>query len=72
MGKTVLKRFVKNKRAVVGLTIFAVLLFLALTADLYIDYDSQVINQDISKQFLEPSSEHWMGTDAYGRDIFSG
>lgn len=70
MGKTVLKRFAKNKRAVVGMTIFAVLVFLALTADLYIDYDTQVINQDISQQLLKPSADHWMGTDSYGRDIF--
>ena len=70
MGKTVLKRFIKNKRAVIGLVIFGVLLFLALTADLYIDYDTQVINQNIASQLQGPSPEHWMGTDAYGRDIF--
>ena len=37
--------------------------------DKIVPYDPYA--QDMSKSLLPPSAEHWMGTDRYGRDMFS-
>jgi len=50
-----------------GLT--AALLLAALFADRLAPYDPYLQNYDIS--FQPPSAEHLMGTDRYGRDLFS-
>lgn len=63
-------RLKKNKGAMSGLIIIAVLVAGALTADLWIDYDSQVITQHISERLQWPNSKHILGTDEYGRDLF--
>ncbi len=65
------RRFKKNKLAMIGLILFAVMLCLAITAPLYIDYEADVITQTISERYQGPSVEHIFGTDQFGRDIFS-
>ncbi len=47
----------------------AALLLVTLFADKIVPYDPYLQNYDIS--FQPPSAEHWMGTDRYGRDLFS-
>lgn len=64
-------RLKKNKQAMLGLCIFCVILLVALTADFLVDYNTDVIKQDIGNKLQTPSAEHWLGTDGYGRDIFS-
>ena len=51
------------------LALAAVLLIVTLFADKLTPYDPYLQNYDIS--FQPPSTEHWMGTDRYGRDLFS-
>lgn len=68
---TVWSRFCKNKVAVFGLVLFAVMAIIALTAGLYIDYDEDVVYQHISEAYQSPSSEHILGTDSLGRDLFA-
>jgi len=51
------------------LILTAVLLLVALFADKLVPYDPYLQNYDIS--FQPPSAEHLMGTDRYGRDLFS-
>ncbi len=51
------------------LGVVAALLLVTLFADKIVPYDPYLQNYDIS--FQPPSSEHWMGTDRYGRDLFS-
>ncbi|MFR9189925.1 MAG: ABC transporter permease [Anaerotruncus massiliensis (ex Togo et al. 2019)] len=65
------RRFFRNKQAVIGLVIFVMLVFVAVFADVLVDYDNQVIKQDIVNKRQPPSSEHLMGTDDYGRDILA-
>ena len=63
------RQFKKNKLALFGLVIIAVMVVLALAAPLFIDFEKDVIEQSVMDRLKGPSAEHWLGTDAYGRDI---
>lgn len=54
---------------VVGLSIFATMLLLSLVGLLHPPYSPDSIS--IAHRFQYPSALHWMGTDEYGRDVFS-
>jgi peptide/nickel transport system permease protein len=63
------RRFMRNKPAVAGLVIFALLALLALagpfvSAWAYDDLDFLALRQP-------PSSKHWLGTDVVGADMFA-
>ncbi|MEK8199695.1 MULTISPECIES: nickel transporter permease [Lysinibacillus] len=63
------RSFKKSKVSLVGA---GIVLFFILLAILGPYVAPQGINeQDLSKRLLAPSSEHWFGTDDFGRDIFS-
>lgn len=64
-------RLRKNKTAVAGLVILAILGILIITAGFMFDYDADVIRQNASQRLKPPSGEHWMGTDEAGRDIMA-
>lgn len=64
------KRMKKNKIAMLGLVIFIVIIFCTIFADMIVPY-SVSLEQNIKNRLQSPSSEHWFGTDAYGRDIFA-
>ena len=63
-------RFKKNKGGMIGLIIIVIFALIALTIDLWVDYDTQVIAQNISERLQGPSLQHLFGTDESGRDIF--
>ncbi len=63
------KRFIKNKTAITGLIIFGILLFAVIVFPLLPNYDALSVNSSNINQ--GPSSEHWWGTDANGRDFWS-
>lgn len=65
-----MKRYMKNKLSVFGLVIFLFLVFMALTADLFFDYEAQAIEQNMQLRFLGMCAEHPFGTDQLGRDMF--
>ncbi len=56
-------------RLVFFLILAAILLLVTLFADRLAPYDPYA--QDLSRSMLPPSAEHLMGTDRYGRDMFS-
>ncbi len=62
-------RFRKNKGAVTGMIILAILFTIALTVDLWLDQEL-VIGQSIRDKLQSPSLEHFFGTDEMGRDLF--
>ncbi len=64
------RRLKKNKTAMLGLAIIVIILLAAIFADLIVPY-SLAVEQNPSARLKGPSSEHWFGTDAYGRDIFA-
>lgn len=61
--------FKRNKSAVVGLVMIIALVVIAIFAPWIAPHDP--LEQSIINKFLSPSSEHWLGTDNYGRDILS-
>jgi peptide/nickel transport system permease protein len=64
-------RFKKNKLAILGLCVLGVLLLIVFLAPFYADYEN-AIKQDIPNAFHPPGEKgHILGTDAYGRDLFT-
>src|SRR5687767_13968306 len=58
-----------NRLSYIGITIATVVILTALFAPFIATHD--VIVQDLANRFASPSAEHWFGTDALGRDVFS-
>lgn len=54
---------------VFGLSVTLLLFFAAITAEYIAPYDPYEI--DLGNALVQPSSEHWLGTDALGRDTLS-
>ncbi len=64
-------RLKKNKGAMAGLAVVTILVILALTSGLFLDYETDVIGMNTPERFQTPSFKHPMGTDEFGRDILS-
>ena len=58
-----------NKMVITGATIVTFLVIMAVLAPLFSSYDYK--EQNISERLQPPSSKHLMGTDEYGRDVFT-
>lgn len=65
------RRLCRNKTALLGLVIFALLALMAILSPIVLDYETQVIKADYSSTLQAPSAAHWFGTDELGRDIFN-
>ena len=63
------KRLCRNKTAVLGLVIVALLTLMAILSPILIDYETQVIKTNYSEALQAPSANHWFGTDEMVRDI---
>ncbi|KYG59900.1 ABC transporter permease [Planococcus maritimus] len=67
---TTMKRLFKNKLAIAGLVIVILQVILALFAPFMTAYDPAA--QNLANRELPVFSEgHWLGTDNYGRDVWS-
>jgi peptide/nickel transport system permease protein len=64
-----LRAFGRNFTMLLGGALLFVLVVLALAAPLLAPFDPIELN--VVERLLPPSSEHWFGTDAFGRDIYS-
>lgn len=65
------RHFRRNRVAVIGLGVIALFYLIALLAPLIAPYDP-IAQRDIARtSFLPPSSDHWLGTDRFGRDVLS-
>ena len=53
----------------IGAAIILVMVFLAATADLVAPYDP--LATDYAAMLAAPNKAHWLGTDAFGRDVLS-
>jgi len=65
----VLRRLSKNPSAMIGLVVVVVLVLMAIFAPLIAPFPYD--KQNLLSTRKAPSSEHIMGTDELGRDIFS-
>lgn len=63
------KRLVKNKLAMLGLIFLILLAVMAIMGPILSPYE--VNRQDLPNQYQPPSADHWFGTDAAGRDVFT-
>jgi peptide/nickel transport system permease protein len=68
-GNKTLRRFTKHRAAMVSAVILALLVLLAVFAPIIAPYAPDKI--DSSNLYAASSSQHWMGTDGLGRDVFS-
>lgn len=63
------KRLKKNRAAMIGLYMVILFVIIAIFAPLLAPYPPDEI--DLFNVLKEPSREHWLGTDYYGRDLLS-
>jgi len=64
-----LDRFMNNKAAVVSTVVLVLLVLMSLAAPLLTKWDPSASDLTISD--LPPSSEHWLGTNNTGQDLFA-
>jgi peptide/nickel transport system permease protein len=65
----ILREFVKNRYAVIGLLCLVIIILLAVFAPSVTSYDPLARNAE--DRLIGPSSTHLMGTDSLGRDVFT-
>ncbi len=63
------RRFRRNKGAMIGLAILAVLIVIALTVDIWLP-DETINGINVLEKLQHPSLKHPFGTDEMGRDLF--
>lgn len=63
------RRLRANGSALFGLCVIVILLLAALFAPLLATHD--IFEQNLAARLLAPSTEHWLGTDELGRDVYS-
>lgn len=63
------RKFFKNKIAMVSFIFLLTIIIVSFLAP-YIA-TQEITRVNISKMSLEPSAEHWLGTDKSGRDVFT-
>jgi ABC-type dipeptide/oligopeptide/nickel transport system permease subunit len=65
----VARDLLRSRGVMIGGTLFLVLMVIAIAAPVIVPYNP--IEQDYGQTLRPPSREHLMGTDNFGRDIFS-
>lgn len=63
------RRLRMNKLAMVGLVVIILLVLMAIIGPMISGYT--YYKQDFTAKNLQPSAEHWFGTDSSGRDMFT-
>jgi len=67
--RRIMDRFVQYRPAVFGIVFLVILILVAVFAPFVAGQDP--FYQDYSSLKSPPSAEHWLGTDALGRDVWS-
>lgn len=69
LTKIFFRKFLKNKLAVIGAIILFIIILAAILAPFIAPYNPAETH--LTDKLKPPSKEYWLGTDRYGRDIFS-
>ncbi len=64
-----MKRYLKNKNFLIGFVIVSLIVIMAVLSFVWTPYDPNKMH--IRERLKPPSMRHILGTDQYGRDIFS-
>ena len=67
--KDAVKRFCRNKGAVVGVILILIITLFAILAPMFSSWDYAEINTSLKN--IAPNGEHLFGTDSYGRDLWT-
>ncbi|HIC96353.1 TPA: ABC transporter permease, partial [Candidatus Bipolaricaulota bacterium] len=67
--KRIFRTFLKNRTAVIGTVIALIVVLIAVLAPWISPYDP--LKQNVYYRLTPPEGSHPLGTDLYGRDIFS-
>lgn len=65
----VVRKFLNNRLAVLGLVVFSIILLASIFAPMLTPWDPSKVN--LRDMMQEPSLDHWFGTDKTGRDVFA-
>ena len=65
------RRFRRNRLAMAGLAIMVFLYWVTLMAPFLAPYDPNFQGNIVLNRYQSPSMEHFLGTDKFGRDIFT-
>ncbi|MCA0399903.1 MAG: ABC transporter permease [Proteobacteria bacterium] len=68
-GAMRLRRLLANPSSAIGLVLVLALVFVAIFAPLIATHDPNA--QDFAMRLKPPSAAHWLGTDQFGRDLYS-
>lgn len=71
MAQETWRRLLQNKGAIFAMIFLLVLVILAISSGFIFDYETDVIGQNMADKLMPPCSQHWFGTDEYGRDLFA-
>jgi len=70
-GRETWRRFRRHRQAILGLALIVLLTGTALLAPALAPYDPDAQTDIVATRYQAPSVSHPMGTDRFGRDIFS-
>ncbi len=70
-GRETWRRFRRHRQAILGLALIVLLTGTALLAPALAPYDPDAQTDIVATRYQAPSASHPMGTDRFGRDIFS-
>ena len=64
-----MNELLRNPTGVVGIVLLSVIAFAVLFGSVLAPYDPQAFHPAV--RLTGPSTDHWLGTDQFGRDILS-
>ncbi|MGG5254357.1 ABC transporter permease [Neobacillus sp. SM06] len=67
--KETILNILKNKLAILGLSLLVVIIFLAVFGPLMVPFSPS--SQDLMKANVQPGGKYWFGTDDLGRDMWT-
>lgn len=68
-GRQFWRRMFRNRKAALGAIVLLVIIVSAIFAPFVTPYDP--VQQNLRNRLQPPSADHWLGTDHFGRDVFT-